>query len=523
MNNTKIRTIATLLCLCLLLSGCTLTERLESAQDTTSSAQTASGDRQNTYFGMAYNTGENVNPITSTSGINRLLIDALYEGLFVLDATFTPENMLCESYSGDGTTFTFHLKSGVTFWSGQPLRASDVVYTYTLAQKTATSPYYDRMQQVSSMQAVDANTVRMTLKEPNTQFAKLLDIPVFREGTENDAFSDGTGPYQPQSDASVHWLTAYQNWHQGAVTAYPTIHLVTTTRSDAIVYSFETGDVSLTRADRISATPATIRGAVEIYQMPTTKLQYLGVNFSRAPYQVAAVRQAISTVLDRASICTTQLQSFADPAVLPVNPQPAANDSLSYQMKGDTEAALRLLETVGVLDSDGDGVLDYTDAAGKRVPFAPVILVNNENTFKVAGAQQVATYLETIGVPATVQAVSFAEYQQAIVAGQYDLYYAETQMTADFDLRPLIGTGGALNYSAYSNGLTDAALQQLRTASGSTLEGLQQTLYEQLLSTMPIIPVAFLRGQIALRSGLIPNYTCAPDTAFYQIQNWRQP
>lgn len=518
------RIAAGLLAITMLLSGCTLTERLDS---NVSSSHTDIAHSSNVtqdgqpYFGLAYNSSELVNPVTSASKINRLLIEALYEGLFELDETFTPQPVLCDTYSTDGTHFTFHLKSGVTFWSGEPLTAQDVVYTYQLAQKTLNCLYYSRMQQVKTISASDTSTVQITLKEPNSQFINLLEIPIFRKGTESNTFSEGTGPYQPQSDGSQRWLIAYANWHKGALTNFPHIDLVSTVRADASIYSFETGDVSLTRADRISANPATIKGAVEIYQAPSTRMQYLGVNYGRAPYQISSVRQAISAVIDRQSLCTTQLQTFADPAVLPVNPQPPVTESLSYSLSSDNEKALSILASVGITDTDGDGLLDYPDNNGKRQALRPSILVNQENTFKVAAAEQIVKHLESIGIAATMNAVNFEEYQAALNRGNYDLFFAETQLSPDFDLRPILGTGGALAYGGCANVSMDGLLAQYRAATGDALTSAKQTLYTQLLSNMPIIPLAFIRSQIIVRGGFINGYTCAPDNAFYHIQDWK--
>lgn len=510
-----------LLMITVLLSGCTITERIGSGDETADSGQTASADKEPGYFGLAYYASEKVNPVLSQSRINRILVEALYEGLFMLDNQFQPQPVLCKTYTGDGTIWTFTVQDGVTFWSGEPLRASDVVYTYKTAMKTETSPYYSRLSQIQSVEAVSDREVRIVLKSPNTSLPALLDVPIFREGTETGDFSEGTGPYQPQSDGSVRWLVPFRNWREGAPVTFSKIELISTVRADAVVYSFETGDVSLTRADRISAAPATFKGAVEVYQTPTADLHYLAPNFAHAPYQVAAVRQAFSLAMDRTRLCTTQLQTFADPAVLPVNPQPAQSGAFTYSLDQNPDKALQLLASVGVSDTNGDGVLDYTAADGKRVPLQPVILVNAENTFKVAVAQQIISDLEQLGIRATLKSVSFEDYQTTLAKGDYDFYYGETLLSPDFDIRPLIGTGGALNYGDCANSLTDTLIAQMRATGGDGKTQAQQNFYLQFLNTMPILPVAFTRGQVIARGGLIENYKAAPYQMFVNVKEWK--
>ena len=106
------------------------------------------------YFGLAWYQNGTLNPVLDNTNINRVLCEALYEGLFEVTNNFTAENVLCESYEGDGTTFTFTLRGDVTFWSGEPLTADDVVASLQAAQTNESSPYYNRLTEVSSIEAV---------------------------------------------------------------------------------------------------------------------------------------------------------------------------------------------------------------------------------------------------------------------------------------------------------------------------------------------------------------------------------
>lgn len=500
---------------CCLLSGCTLTERIgsgdSSGQETPVVDEHAAG-----YFGLAYYTGEKVNPVLSTSQINRILTEALYEGLFYLDNKFQPQPMLCESWEGDGTTFTFHIKQDVTFWSGEPLTADDVVYSLRAAKRSETSPYYSRMADVKSIFADDEYTVGVVLKSANVDFPRLMDIPVFREGTEEDDFSDGTGAYQPNHEEGTWWLSPYTGWHGGSVGTFERIDLVSTTRSDAVAHVFETGDISMIRAERVSAEPVTISGSVDLHQTPTTGLHYLGFGCVAGPCSLPAVRQAVSKVIARENICDTTFQSFADPAVLPVNPQP---DAPKTDMDADREAATALLTQAGIMDTDGDGVLDYDSGFGVRTPFQTTILVNNENSFKVTAAQQIADALTAIGIPTTVDAVPFEEYTARLAGGLFEIYYGETRMAPDFDLRALIGTAGAINFGKYSNQDTDLLIQEARAQGTDEAE---QTLYTQLLNEVPIAPIAFIRDQVVVRSGLITGFNPSPYWLFHGVAGWRR-
>lgn len=511
------------------------------------------------YFGLAWYQNGTLNPVLDNTTINRVLCEALYEGLFEVTSNFTAENVLCENYEGDGTTFTFTLRGDVTFWSGEPLTAADVVASLQAAHYNESSPFYNRLTEVSSIEAVGTNQVRIVLSSPNINFPRLLDIPIYREGSaDSGSFADGTGPYRPVEGDNQWTLEANENWHGGFLGSIRHITLVTMTRADAALSSFQTGDVSLMRAARIDPDPPNVGGSVDTVQTASASLHYLGFNYNDSLLSNAGVRRALSTALDRQSLCDTQLQTFADPAILPVNPQPT-DSSLSLNMSADTNGAMQLLrealqsdtgDSSGEDTSDtGDGYVDeesdysdgeYTsesDSGGSsdseagstdtgssgtsgvgsaaETVLSIRLLVNSDNAFKVAAAEQIAASWNALdGVSATVDAQPYETFVSRLQSGDFDVYYGETQLTADFDLRPLLSSGGSLNYGGYSSEAMSSAIADMR--SGDNVVGFYQT----FLGEMPIVPIAFERDQIIIRRGLIDNYQPAPYNAFAGLETW---
>lgn len=505
------------------------------------------------YFGLAWYQNGTLNPVLDNTSINRVLCEALYEGLFEVTSNFTAENVLCESYTGDGTTFTFTLRDDITFWSGEKLTARDVVASLQTAQFNEASLFHNRLTEVSSIEAVSDREVRIVLTSPNINFPRLLDIPIYRQGSaDSGSFADGTGPFQPV-EQDRHWtLEANENWHGGFLGSIRTITLVTMTRADAAMSSFQTGDVSLMRAARISPDPPSVGGSVDTVQTTSASLHYLGINYANSQLANAKVRQALSAALSRQSLCATQLQTFADPAVLPVNPQPA-DENLTLNLSADaTRAAQLLREGLGgetgtdetdTSDQTGDtdeyGNTDETDNGDEYtdednntdggedtdISTAAIgtggqtlsirLLVNSDNAFKVAAAEQIAASWNALeGVTVTVDKQPYETFVSMLQSGSFDVYYGETQLTADFDLRPLLSSGGSLNYGGYSNEDMTAAIAAAR--SGENVSGF----YSLFLEQMPIIPIAFERGQIIIRKGLIDNYTPSPYNAFAGLETW---
>ncbi len=64
------------------------------------------------------------------------------------------------THSADGLTWTFKIRSGVTWSDGQPLTADDVAYTFNRAinDEAANAQYYNYVKNIKSVEAPDATT-----------------------------------------------------------------------------------------------------------------------------------------------------------------------------------------------------------------------------------------------------------------------------------------------------------------------------------------------------------------------------
>ena len=469
-------------------------------------------------------------------------------------------------------------------------------------------------------EVLGVDETRITLASPNVNFPKLLDIPIYRAGTTDEGeFAEGTGPYKPVQNGAAWTLEANENWHGGFLGTIRHITLVKMTRADAADTSFRTGDVSIMRSARIAPDDQNIAftGEVDTVPVSSAMLHYIGLNYNNSQFANAKVRQALSMAISRQGLCATQLQDYADPAVLPINPQPA-DTGVSYSLSADLMTAAQLLreaaqegassagssdsstdssdggsdstdssdddadssEEDGYYDEDGDFIYytsgravdtDYkvdfltvrtsknrtdstvsdgkavlldnentdsgdstdstdgsgstdttvtdtivTDAATVQLSFR--LLVNSDNAFKVAAAKQVAASWNSLnGVNVTVDEEPYDTYVSMLQSGSFDAYYGETQLTPDFDLRPLLSPQGGLNYGSYSSEDMSNAITAYR--SGENTEGL----YTTFLNEMPLIPLAFERQQVVLRSGLINHFNPAPYNAFAGQENWVKP
>lgn len=88
------------------------------------------------------------------------------------------QGLLAESWTSEGNSFTFKLRPGVKFHSGNPLTAEDVVYSLDRMKALGQGLSY-LFEVVEKAEAVDESTVTFTLKNVYSPFvASLVRLPI---------------------------------------------------------------------------------------------------------------------------------------------------------------------------------------------------------------------------------------------------------------------------------------------------------------------------------------------------------
>jgi peptide/nickel transport system substrate-binding protein len=144
--------------------------------------------------------------ITTGSGaaIPQALLYNVYETPVKITDDGEFEGLLAEEWevSDDGLTYTFMLRDGLAFASGDELTAEDVVFSYERARTLETAPglIKETFRPVTAVEAPDPATVVITLSQPSRNFLYNLTQTggvVINEAAVADlaTATDGSGPY----------------------------------------------------------------------------------------------------------------------------------------------------------------------------------------------------------------------------------------------------------------------------------------------------------------------------------------
>lgn len=118
------------------------------------------------------------------------------------------EPLLATEWTTDGKTWTFKLKDGVKFHSGNPLTADDVVFSLNrmIAMGQGFSSLFAG--RVDKVEAVDPTTVKFTLTEPYAPFlAALVRLPIVDSKTV--MANKAEGKYGEFGDYAEAWMSSH--------------------------------------------------------------------------------------------------------------------------------------------------------------------------------------------------------------------------------------------------------------------------------------------------------------------------
>lgn len=471
-------------------------------------------------FTLPYNSRDTLNPYSSASQANLTLSPLLYDGLFELDNTFAPLPVLCDSYSAaaGSVSFTFHIRQGVKFSDGSTLTAADVVYSLNLAK--ASPLYGERLARVSSVTAPDSAAVAVTLSAPDGGFPALLDFPILKEGTGENSCPAGTGPYSYSSETGGAALQARSDWWRGKKLPVSKFLLLSVQNNDILVQAYNSREVNLVTTDLTGTQTLAFSGSSDTVDYPTTTLQYIGFNSTKGIFADAGVRRAFGMGIDRNTIVSGLLSGHAAASVLPVPPASALYD---YTVAGSyvysAGGFLTAMEDAGYTDQNGDGIVDL-GPDGHSLSLSADLIVNTDNTFKISIAKSLAASFSRLGISLNVRELPWEEYTKALSKGDFDLYLGEVRLTADFNLTPLAGTGGALNYGKFSDPSLDNLLSAFSAATAGTRGMVASSLLIRFCQQAPLIPICFKSGSLLTPHGLVSGMTPTRQNAFYNLPDW---
>ncbi len=415
------------------------------------------------------------------------------ETLMGIDYDMTLYPRLAEGIAQSSpTTWRVTLRDGVTFHDGTPMTAQSVI--------DAIAPISDedhaghnarvaRLLDLASMSTDGDSVVIFETNSPNAAFPWTLSEPgIAILGAPSQAFPiNATGPYvfKEAVPEQLYRAEANPDYRLGAP-GLEEVRVVTAANPATAALAFEAGEVDLvinypeTDFARIQETGA------QGFSAPTARLYFYTVNAASGPMANPLIRQAVSYAIDRQGIVDAALSGVGGvPAgtVYPLGTGWAADIPPPY----DPAKAEELLAQAGAVKDGGRWMLD-------GAPLEIDIVTYSSRAALPPTAELTQAFLAAIGVKASITVGEWGASNDAIAAGEADLFLQAWVTTPQGDpgavLETLLGSDGGSNSGGFANARLDELLDQGRlTFEREKRKAIYGEVQEIIASEGALIPV----------------------------------
>lgn len=454
----------------------------------------------------------NFNPFAPT--VNPMVQQAIYEPLLVFNpAKGNTVPWLGASWDAakDGKSVTFTLRDGVKWSDGQPFVADDVAYTFQLQKKLKGGFEY-----LDSVTPAGTDKVTFTFNKPwSPALYEIGQLPILPKhiwssiadpAKDTNANPVGTGPYTQvdsfQSQSFV--LKKNPNYWQPDKQKIAGIKMLAMSGNDAANLASVNGDVdwSTQFIPNIEKTfIAKDKDHRHFWFPPTGAMINWQLNTSKAPFNDATVRKALSMAVDRDQVTKIGMSGYATPADctgLSGNYASWKNADVANNCtwtKLNADEANKMLDAAGY-PKGADGKRTLKD--GK--PFEFKISVGASSSDWLSVANVISQNLQAIGVTAKVDSPDWASVVSGYEQGTFDTgivwsandpspfkYFSSTMGTST--VKP-VGAKATENYHRFGDPKADDLLQQFAAAGDDAAQKqIANQLQAEYNAVAPTVPL----------------------------------
>jgi peptide/nickel transport system substrate-binding protein len=314
----------------------------------------------------------------------------IYEPLLYANpnGTFRPGLATSWSHSADGKTWTFHLRTGVTFHDGEPLTSTAVKTSIETAAKNGGAAFI--WGALGSIATPDDSTVVFTMKAParvdliaSSEDGAWIVCPRALAAAAKDAnyFESGkdcgTGPYMIKSykPGSQVVLSAYDKyWGGWSGSRYQNVVVEITPEAIVQQQMLTSGQIDLA----LSIPPENVKkltssGKYSALVQPTSQNYTAFFNTTRPPLDNALVRRALSYAMPYGSIISVGAHGYGSQSRGPVPQRIFPWSGSTPQYRQNLTMAKKLLAEAGHPGGHFSLKLTYAAENQAEARFAPLI------------------------------------------------------------------------------------------------------------------------------------------------------
>lgn len=392
--------------------------------------QDTAGERTMT-FGIQNYGGGGIDPAREINTAWNVSRYGVGECLFRFDNSMNVVNWLCDEYTvnDEHTEWVFHIRDNVKFSDGCDLTAEAVKASFERLYEAGPSGSFAPQKYMEAEAEITADnaTGNVTVKTvtPYVDLTKNLAYPVMtildtEHTTDYDHAAIGTGPYVATNFREEVGYTMVANEHYwGGEVPFSSIELLYMGDASAKAMALQSGQLDLaenvTNISDLRNLQADPNFTVTIANGVRTGLAHMNMSEGKLLAN-ETLREAVLMSLDDDTMCSTTVGGLytAGYSVLPSNLD-YGYENLTDPYPFDPDAAMKLLDDAGIVDTNGDGIRELD---GQEVVLH---YVTYDNRCLKDFAEAIQQQLSVVGIGVDLEIGDSARQWDSYQSGDFDL------------------------------------------------------------------------------------------------------
>lgn len=466
-----------------------------------------------------------MNPLLSNNKEVLNIDKLIFEPLLTIDKDYKIQLCLAtECSKTSATSYVIKIDNNKKWHDGSPLIAKDIQFTIDRL-KEGKSIYSYNVEKVTSVEILDANTIKINLSEEVPFFEYNLTFPILpnnyymgEDFNVSTKIPIGTGMFKIESaDGANITLSKNEKWWniKSKNSKIETIQIKLYSEIGELYNSFKLGNVDVFTTANLNLEQYIGTIGYAKTEFKAREFDYLAFNCQDSILKNVEVRKAVSYAIDKANIVSSIFNNQYYVADFPL-------DYGNYLYDKDASSTAYSLEQAKniLMNARWEYKNNYWQKKenNKTLRLSLNITVNSDDANRMIVAQNIRTQLEQIGIKVTVNKVSNDNYKKALENKSYQAILTGVYNSYSPNLIPFFGENNLQNYS---NNELNGILNEVKSISD---EGLLKEKYKRIIQIYeeerPFIGLYRNRQTIVKSQNLAGEIVGNNYFSYYFLENW---
>ena len=474
---------------------------------------------------LAVTNYDTINPLITNNKEVINIGKLIFEPLVTINEDYKAELCLAkECTQVDETTYLIKIDNSVRWHDGSAFVAKDVQFTIDRI-KEGNSIYATSLQDVTSIEVIDASTLKIYLSRDIPFFEYNLTFPILpsdyylgEDFYTSEKIPLGTGMYKiSKIEGSNIELVKNKDWRKidEIDSKIETVNVRLYSSMGEAYKILKLGNIEVLNTSNLNYQDYTGTIGFNVTEFKGREYDFLALNCQSEILSNKEVRKALSYAIDKTAIVNNVLNGTYYTSDYPLDYGSFLYQNVAGSSGYNPEQVNTSLTENGWSIRNG---IWQKNVDGRYIRIQLNLVVNSDNSTRLQVANNIKEQLAQVGIEINIQEVSADTYNEKLQNRDYDIILTGVYNSLSPDLTSFFGEN---NYSNYINDDVINMLQRASTiADENELKSMYQSIYDRVQDDMPIISLYRNKNITLTNQSLSGEIKPNNYFTYYNIENW---